>query len=102
MKPPRDRVVAAPLHQVSLSVQDSLKAKGFSAEVSEKDDVIRVAGQASKGGRFAFVLTGVKTARGEKTRVRIDWEKPEDARANPALAQIVTDLELSAAKKANS
>jgi hypothetical protein len=64
--------------------------------------VIRVASQATKGGRFAFVLTGVKTAYGEKTRVRIDWEKAEDAKSNPALAQIVTDLELSAAKKANS
>jgi hypothetical protein len=101
VKPPRDRVVAAPLHEVSLSVQDSLKAKGFAAEVSEQDNVIRVAGQATKG-RFAFVLTGVKTAYGEKTRVRIDWERSEDAKANPALAQIVTDLELSAAKKANS
>ena len=55
--------------------------------VSGKDD-----------GRIVVVLTGIKTAYGDKTKVRVEGKH----RADPPVQQILSDVELSLAKKTNT
>jgi hypothetical protein len=98
-KPQGDRVVAGSLEAVSQSTQDLLKALDVSATATQQGDDARIAGVTRTGAKFAFVLHRVKTSTGETTRVHIDWEKNDDAKANPAIVNVLADLELAAAVK---
>jgi hypothetical protein len=101
-KPQGDRVVAASLDSVSQSTQDSLKALGIETTSSQQGDDVRISGMTRTGSKFAFVLHRVKTSTGETTRVRIEWEKSEDAKANPTVVNILADLEVAAVGRATT
>lgn len=103
MKPPRDRVVAASVDETSLLAQDSLKAKKWAYKVvATKDNTVRISADFSDKlaipGAFTLVLTGTKTAYGDRTTVRVEGEQKSDVRVR----ELVTDLELSARKRSNS
>ena len=101
-KPQGDRVVAASLESVSQSTQDSLKALGIETMSSQQGDDVRISGMTRTGSKFAFVLHRVKTSSGETTRVHIEWEKSEDAKANPTVVNVLADLEVAAVGRATT
>jgi hypothetical protein len=95
-KPQGDRVVAANLDEVSQSTQDSLKSLGLVATATKQGgDDIRIRGESKTGARFSFVLHRVKGPNGESTRVRLEWDKPEEAKNHASIVQVLADLELN-------
>jgi hypothetical protein len=85
-----DYVVAGSANSVAASLEASLKRVGLSAVITEQGEDIRVASKTLKGDKFALVLTKVKNAQGESTRVRFEWENGPDEQIR---THVVTSLQ---------
>jgi hypothetical protein len=85
-----DYVVAGSASSVATSLEASLKRVGLSAVITEQGEDIRVASKTLKGDKFALVLTKVKNAQGESTRVKFEWENGPDEQIR---THVVTSLQ---------
>jgi hypothetical protein len=85
-----DYVVAGSASSVAASLEASLKRVGLSAVITEQGEDIRVASKTLKGDMFALVLTKVKNAQGESTRVRFEWENGPDEQIR---THVITSLQ---------
>jgi hypothetical protein len=72
--PGQGRVVAASLESVSASTQATLRELGATAVVTQSGEDVRIAYTTRSGNHFALVLTRVRTAQGEQTRMRLEGE----------------------------
>ncbi len=87
----RDRVVAGSLESVSTSAQASLRQLGLTAVVTPEGEGLRIASTTRSGETFFLVLTREKSAQGEQTRVRIEWEgTPDDQTGFQVLSGLQT------------
>ncbi len=74
-----NRVINAPLDQVSVTTQTTLSSLGYAAMVNKQGEEIRISAKNSIGGKLTVILTALKTKDGDQTRAHIEWEgKPDD------------------------
>ena len=66
-----DRVVTGSVESVAASTQSGLRRLGMSGTITPQGEDLRMAVRTPLGDQFTLVFTRVKTADGEKTRVRI-------------------------------
>jgi hypothetical protein len=71
------KVVAASLETSATTVQATLNNLGLTANLSRDGEDVRIASQAN-GKKFTVVLHREKQPDGDRTRVRIEWEKGVD------------------------
>ncbi len=74
----KDRVINAPIDQVSLKTQATLSSLGYVANLNRQGEEVRVSTKNSYGDKFVVILTSVKTKDGEQTRARIEWDGNRD------------------------
>ena len=80
-EPGGDRVVAASVAAVTASTQASLRALGIQAVASRQGEEVHIDWVGDGGLRMSFVLTSVRTAKGETTRVHFECEDGADKQA---------------------
>jgi hypothetical protein len=85
-----ERVLAGSLDEVATSTRESLTNLGFKADLSSGKDAYYIKSETRDGQRFRIVLTRVRTASGEKTRVVVEWE---GNRQESVTAQVLTEVE---------
>jgi hypothetical protein len=86
----KDRVINAPLEQVSVKTQSTLSSLGYVANVNKQGEEIRISSKESNGCKFTVILTAIKTKDGEQTKARFEWEGGRD---NPTGFLILSRLE---------
>lgn len=71
--------VEGSLETVSTSTQGVLQNMGLYFRSTRDGDTVRLASQTNLGNRFTLVLKRMKSTRGERTHLHIEWEKtPEE------------------------
>ena len=75
---PNNRVINAPLEQVSVTTQTQLTSLGYAATVTKQGEEVRISSKNSLGYKFTVVLTSIKGKDGEQTRARMEWEGGRD------------------------
>ena len=75
---------------MSQSTQDSLRVIGVNAIITQEGENVRISWRNGNGSKLAFVLTRVRTDRGESTRVHFEVDKNVDSKAG---LQVLADVE---------
>jgi hypothetical protein len=85
----RTYTVHGSVSAVSLNAQAALQQAGLFLSVKRDGDDVQLKSTTSAGRRFTLTLKGTKTAAGEQTQVRIDWDnEPDDAFWGDFLARL--------------
>jgi hypothetical protein len=74
----QNRLVNAPLDQVSAKVQSSMSSLGLAANTSKQGEEVRISAKESNGVKLTVVLTAIKGKDGDQTRARIEWDGGRD------------------------
>ena len=85
----RDRVVVGSLEAVSANTQATLKQLGLQAVATQDGEAVRIRSMTRNGQLFSLVLTSERTAQGEQTHIRLEWEGSPDHSTG---AQILTEV----------
>jgi hypothetical protein len=76
---PSNRVINAPLEQVSMTTQAQLTSLGYAATVNKTGEEVHISTKNSHGYKFDVILSSIKGKDGsEQTRARIEWEGGRD------------------------
>ena len=75
---PNDRLINAPLEQVSVKTQTTMSSLGYATTLNRQGDEIRLSAKNSNGAKITVILTAVKGKDGEQTKVHISWEDGRD------------------------
>jgi hypothetical protein len=75
-----EKVISGSLETVASSTEKKLVAMGAFVNKSQEGDTIRLTSctPETQGKRFDLLLTRVKGANGEQTRVRVQWKDEAD------------------------
>jgi hypothetical protein len=73
-----DRLVNAPIEQVSVTTQTTMSSLGYAANTTKQGDEVRISAKNSLGYKFTVILNSVKGKDGEQTRAHIEWEGGRD------------------------
>lgn len=85
-----DQLIYADLETVSAAASAALSSLGLTAVTTNKGEAIHIASTTKNGARFVLELTRERSATGERTRARINWENGKDeAFAFELLARLV-------------
>ena len=74
----QDRLVVGSLESVAQSTHNTLTQLGFTATRTQNGDAVYLTSKTVAGASFTLVLTRVKTAEGEKTKVHLQWDGAKD------------------------
>ena len=75
---PNDRVINAPLDQVSVKTQTTMSSLALASTLNRQGDEIRLSAKNSNGAKITVILTAVKGKDSEQTKAHIDWEGGRD------------------------
>jgi len=89
----REQTVNGSLDNVSACLQATLHQQGLVTIYSRDDESLRIKSTTTTGQKFLLELKRKKTAAGEQTVVRIDWEKNPDEKFWLALLDVVGHLQ---------